>query len=133
MLSHTRSHVDSNPRTMIYYVHRFQCLDYNSKIIHQTIYYREQDELKKRLIEKDSEEVVSWRCADNLFQNLRFIGGVDISFDKQNRNRSCAILCVLKYPELEVVVYVYVHIQMCETIRIMDMSIVIYKNTFTLP
>jgi len=60
--------------------------------------------LKKRLIEKDSEEVNSWRSMDNsnLFKNLKFIGGVDISFDKKNPDRACAILCVLNYPKLEV-------------------------------
>ena len=66
--------------------------------------YSEQAELKKRLIEKDSEEVISWRSTDdsNQFKNLRLIGGVDISFDKQNPDRACAILCVLSFPDLKV-------------------------------
>ena len=66
--------------------------------------YSEQAELKKRLIEKDIEEVNSWRGTDdsNQFKNLRLIGGVDISFDKKNPDRACAILCVLNYPDLKV-------------------------------
>ena len=73
----------------------------------------EQDELKKKLIETDSDDVNGWKSQDgsDLFRYLRRIGGVDISFDKAKPDCACAIISILKYPSLEVqticVVFLY--------------------------
>lgn len=66
--------------------------------------YSEQDELKKKLIENDSDEVNGWKSQDgsDSFRYLKRIGGVDISFDKAKPDRACAIISILKYPSLEV-------------------------------
>jgi len=54
--------------------------------------------LKSRLIETDD---ISF-STDNDFSGLRYIGGVDLSFVKDNNNDAIASLVVLAYPALEV-------------------------------
>ena len=61
-----------------------------------------QEELKLKLIERDSEEVLSWKKDDDPFSSLHHIGGVDISFDKTTPDHACAMLTILSFPELEV-------------------------------
>ena len=63
---------------------------------------REQDELKERLEIEDDEEVMSWEEDTLPFTHLTTIGGVDISFDKTHPDHACAMLTVLKYPQLKV-------------------------------
>ncbi len=66
--------------------------------------HREQEELKLKLIEHDSEEVLSWREEGKTYAGLHHIAGVDISFDKDHPgHRACAMLAVLTFPALEVV------------------------------
>ena len=63
---------------------------------------REQEKLKTLLVEEDSPEVLSWRTDKGKFDLLRYVGGVDISFDKDCPSRACAVLAVLAFPSLEV-------------------------------
>ena len=61
---------------------------------------REQIELKKKLVTEDH---VDWGFSgDQPFENLKLIGGVDISFPKGDTEHACACLVVLNFPELEV-------------------------------
>lgn len=62
-----------------------------------------QDELKQKLVDSDSPEVLSWREGDNPFSTLHHIGGVDISFDKTTPDRACAMLTILSFPTLQVI------------------------------
>ena len=62
----------------------------------------EQEKLKSQLIEEDSDEVKSWHTGGELFGNLKYIAGVDISFEKENPNHACAMLTILSFPELTV-------------------------------
>lgn len=62
---------------------------------------REQLALKANLIEEDSFE---WTLsADSDARPLRYVGGVDISFVKDNDEDACASFIVLSYPQLKVV------------------------------
>jgi hypothetical protein len=63
---------------------------------------KEQDLLKARLVEIDSPEVLSWRSEKGKFDLLRFVAGVDISFDKNDPTKACAAMTVLSFPSLEV-------------------------------
>jgi len=56
---------------------------------------KEQSSLKQQLISVDA---IDWDI-----DTLRFIGGVDISFIKDNNVDACACLVVLNYPQLEIV------------------------------
>ncbi|KAF2072127.1 hypothetical protein CYY_006546 [Polysphondylium violaceum] len=56
-----------------------------------------QDELRNQLIEKDQ---LSFNLKDN---TLKYIGGVDISFVKDNQEDACACLVVLEYPTMKIV------------------------------
>ncbi len=69
------------------------------------VVYREQLLLKGQLITADSPEVRSWKNGRDLFANLQYIGGVDISFVKG----ACAMLVILNYPELKVRVITIVY------------------------
>lgn len=60
-----------------------------------------QDTLKLQLVERDSEEVISW--SKDFSTGLRHIAGVDISFDRKCPSHACAMLCILSYPALEAV------------------------------
>ncbi len=62
----------------------------------------EQDELKARLVEVDSEEVLSWRSVDDQFSQLHHVAGVDISFGKESPSQACAMITILNFPQLEV-------------------------------
>ena len=63
----------------------------------------EQECLKQELSEKDSPEVDSWQGPDGgRFSKLRLVGGVDISFNKDNPEEACAIVVVLSFPQLQV-------------------------------
>lgn len=61
---------------------------------------REQIELKKKLVCKDC--IIWGESTSNPFSNLSLIGGVDISFVKDDPDHACACLVVLSFPELEV-------------------------------
>lgn len=61
---------------------------------------REQIELKKKLV---TEDCLNWgESTEDPFNNLKLIGGVDISFPKEDSDHACACLVVLTFPELEV-------------------------------
>lgn len=78
------------------------------------VLFREQDLLKARLVEIDSPEVLSWRSEKGKFDLLRFIAGVDISFDKNDPTKACAAMTVLSFPSLEIVRATYVRCEMTE-------------------
>lgn len=61
-----------------------------------------QGELGATLSLADEEEVRGWREGDDPFASLRLVGGVDISFSKEDPNKACAILTVLSFPALQV-------------------------------
>lgn len=61
-----------------------------------------QEELKMKLVESDSDEVLSWCKEGNPYSSLHHIGGVDISFDKARPPLACAMLTILSFPSLEV-------------------------------
>ena len=48
--------------------------------------------------------MLAWNCAatNEQFVNLKLLGGVDISFDKDNPDKACAIIVILSYPDLQV-------------------------------
>ena len=54
------------------------------------------------LVEEDSKEVLSWKNGD-AFTRLRYVAGVDVSFDKEDSLYACAMLIILSFPSLEVV------------------------------
>nr|XP_033817450.1 endonuclease V isoform X3 [Geotrypetes seraphini] len=60
---------------------------------------REQEQLKWRLVEGDTEE---WQ-EEATFAGLQRVGGLDLSFVKGDEANACASLVVLSYPDLEVV------------------------------
>lgn len=64
----------------------------------KTFSYREQCELKKKLITAD---VRDW-FDDEKKIRLKYVGGVDISFMKNDKEHACAALVVLSLPKLEV-------------------------------
>ena len=48
-------------------------------------------------------DCIIWdESTNNPFSNLNLIGGVDISFVKDDPDHACACLVVLSFPELEV-------------------------------
>ncbi|XP_033132873.1 endonuclease V isoform X6 [Brassica rapa] len=57
---------------------------------------KEQDRLKKKLITHDD---FSWQGSET----LKYVGGVDISFSKDDSSVACACLVVLELPSLRVV------------------------------
>ena len=59
---------------------------------------REQASLKTRVVDRDTE---AWQ-RDPAFSGLQRVGGVDVSFVKDDSGSACASLVVLSYPELEV-------------------------------
>uniref|UniRef100_A0AC11CBT6 Endonuclease V n=1 Tax=Ovis aries TaxID=9940 RepID=A0AC11CBT6_SHEEP len=59
---------------------------------------REQASLKARVVDLDTE---AWQ-RDPAFSGLQRVGGVDVSFVKDDSGSACASLVVLSYPELEV-------------------------------
>ncbi|XP_055264364.1 endonuclease V isoform X1 [Moschus berezovskii] len=59
---------------------------------------REQASLKARVVDRDTE---AWQ-RDPAFSGLQRVGGVDVSFVKDDSGSACASLVVLSYPELEV-------------------------------
>jgi deoxyinosine 3'endonuclease (endonuclease V) len=54
--------------------------------------------LKEKLVLRDQ---LDWNISDDP-STLHFVGGVDISFVKDNNEDACASLVVLSYPELKV-------------------------------
>ncbi|KAL5473519.1 hypothetical protein EMCRGX_G028010 [Ephydatia muelleri] len=62
---------------------------------------KEQEELRNLLQQKDSDDVKTW-ASD--FSKLRYVAGVDISFEKENPKHACATLAVLSFPDLKVLV-----------------------------
>lgn len=63
---------------------------------------REQCKLKKQLI---TDDVDSWLIQKGHKKDqfkLHFVGGVDISFVKDDNKHACAALVILSYPELKV-------------------------------
>ena len=75
--------------------------------------HRTQQELKSKLIIRDSEEVVNWSVGGDPHANLHHIAGVDISFVKKS-DHACAMLTVLSFPSLEVVHISSAMVQMTE-------------------
>lgn len=75
---------------------------YHDSTIHDHVTSREQEHLKSRLSQEDSDEVLSWQKEGNRFDGLHHVAGVDISFSKDNPDSACAMLAILSYPELEV-------------------------------
>lgn len=59
---------------------------------------REQARLKALVVDRDTE---AWQ-RDPAFSGLQRVGGVDVSFVKDDSVSACASLVVLNYPELEV-------------------------------
>ncbi|XP_053562508.1 endonuclease V isoform X2 [Bombina bombina] len=73
----------------------------NSKEEAETLtrWEREQHDLKEKLITCNTEE---WQDHPE-FVGLERIGGVDLSYPKENDNTACASLVVLSYPAMEVI------------------------------
>ena len=68
-------------------------------------WFREQQKLREKLLTTDVE---SWQeCNAEQFQ-LDYIGGVDISFVKDDSVHACAALVILSYPELQVSIEDYI-------------------------
>ena len=64
------------------------------------LFFREQIELKKKLV---AEDCINWGVLSREpFSELNLIGGVDISFPKGDGNHACSCLVVLSFPDLEV-------------------------------
>ena len=61
----------------------------------------EQNELKARLVETDSASCLQKQEGE--FPQLKFVGGVDISFLKNDPEKAVACVAVLSFPELKVV------------------------------
>ncbi|XP_034268687.1 endonuclease V [Pantherophis guttatus] len=59
---------------------------------------RQQIQMKEDVIEQDTQE---WQ-SNFSFTGLERVGGMDLSFLKEDATRACASLVVLSYPELEV-------------------------------
>uniref|UniRef100_A0A8C5RPT7 Endonuclease V n=1 Tax=Laticauda laticaudata TaxID=8630 RepID=A0A8C5RPT7_LATLA len=59
---------------------------------------RQQNQMKEDVIEQDTEE---WQINFS-FAGLERVGGMDLSYLKEDATRACASLVVLSYPELEV-------------------------------
>lgn len=59
----------------------------------------EQNKLKQSLICENTEE---WQKEGAPFDNLNYVGGVDISFVKTSMTQACASLIVCSYPDMEV-------------------------------
>ena len=72
-------------------------------------YCGEQDKLKERLEVEDGEEVISWEEDTLPFTHLITITGVDISFHKAHPDHACAMLTVLKFPQLKVYRSMYMY------------------------
>lgn len=70
----------------------------DSSVQKKTFSYRQQCELKKKLITVD---VRDW-FDDEKKIRLKYVGGVDISFMKNDKEHACAALVVLSLPKLEV-------------------------------
>uniref|UniRef100_A0A8D1HSL5 Endonuclease V n=1 Tax=Sus scrofa TaxID=9823 RepID=A0A8D1HSL5_PIG len=64
-----------------------------------SLWKREQARLKALVVDRDTE---AWQ-RDPAFSGLQRVGGVDVSFVKDDSVSACASLVVLNYPELEVV------------------------------
>uniref|UniRef100_A0A4X1UGM0 Endonuclease V n=2 Tax=Sus scrofa TaxID=9823 RepID=A0A4X1UGM0_PIG len=63
-----------------------------------SLWKREQARLKALVVDRDTE---AWQ-RDPAFSGLQRVGGVDVSFVKDDSVSACASLVVLNYPELEV-------------------------------
>lgn len=62
-----------------------------------SLWKREQARLKALVVDRDTE---AWQ-RDPAFSGLQRVGGVDVSFVKDDSVSACASLVVLNYPELE--------------------------------
>ncbi|XP_014673945.1 PREDICTED: endonuclease V-like [Priapulus caudatus] len=71
----------------------------------KTKWKREQNVLKKGLVLEDSASwCTSWDNEQKTFhEELHFIGGVDISFVKEDAVNACAALAIVSFPDLELV------------------------------
>ncbi len=76
---------------------------------------RIQKELELKLVKNDSREVSGWTHRGNAFGRLRYVAGVDISFDKEREHRACAMLAVLSFPDLRVLHMCSEEIEMTES------------------
>lgn len=72
------------------------------------IWDQEQIKLKEKLITQnqydwDIEATINYSAPSMGKKNIRYIGGLDISFDKTNVSKACVSLVVLAFPSLEIV------------------------------
>ena len=63
---------------------------------------REQLQLKRKLITSSCVEWLGNLNKPDRFNQLRLVGGVDVSFQKGDDNHACACLVVLSFPDLKV-------------------------------
>ena len=63
------------------------------------LFCRQQIDLKQKVVTCNS---VDWLSADGQFTKLNLIGGVDISFPKNDKDHACACLVILTFPDLKV-------------------------------
>ncbi len=76
---------------------------------------KEQESLRRKLVECDDMKTWSWHHDKTSPQGLKFVGGVDISFVKNDpKSRACACLVVLRFPSMEIVYKCCKMIQMDE-------------------
>ncbi|XP_039198312.1 endonuclease V-like [Crotalus tigris] len=62
------------------------------------VFFSQQIQMKEDVIEQDTKE---WQ-SNSSFIGLERVGGMDLSYLKEDATRACASLVVLSYPELEV-------------------------------
>lgn len=62
------------------------------------VFFSQQIQMKEDVIEQDTEE---WQ-SNSSFTGLERVGGMDLSYLKEDATCACASLVVLSYPELEV-------------------------------
>lgn len=73
------------------------------KLIHLSIpICREQLKLKEQLI---SEDDIDWKNSEEDFSGLHLVGGLDISFPKDDFTHACPCFVVLSFPDLKVNYY----------------------------
>ena len=77
-------------------------------MFHHVVFNREQLEMVNKVVIRDVDGWARYRVtSDNAVDHpnvrpLEYIGGVDISFIKEDNVNACATLVVINYPDLEV-------------------------------
>lgn len=65
---------------------------------------REQHNLKQRVVLGDVDDwCKTWSSTEKVFTGVTYVGGVDISFVKEDNDIACAALAVVSYPDLSLV------------------------------